>query len=329
MGVLILYVSACASPAINVVERIDVGNARLYVEIRGVDSHAPLMVWLHGGPGGAERPLFRYFNGELEQHLVVTYLDQRGAGLSYDSDAPTERLTIAQHVSDLDRVIDRLLLEFQRDRVILVGHSWGTVLGTLYAQAHPDKVAGLINVAPVVSIAEQQQREYAFDLADAQRLHDQTALKEMGEIGRPPYPTPERMLRLQHVTDRFHGVEFQDHDRWLIVVSAVLQGIVTPWEISRIIEGNYASLAAMHQELSALDMRDRVKKLDVPVFFFLGRHDHHVDAELARTYFMSLTAPKKQLIWFEQSAHDIPFDEPEAFNAALIQAVRSITASPH
>lgn len=326
IALVLCSLSDCASPAINVAERIDVGDAKLYVEVRGADRRAPLMVWLHGGPGGAERPLFRYFNSDLERHLLVTYLDQRGAGLSYDSDAPTDRLTIAQHVADLDRVINHLLREFRRDQVVLVGHSWGTVLGTLYVQAHPEKVAGLINVAPVVSIAEQQRREYAFDLAEAQRLNDVAAIAELREIGSPPYPTPERVLRLERLTDHYHGVQFRDQSRWLVASCAVLQGIVTPWEIVRIIQGNEATLAAMHQELSNVDIRTRVETLDVPVFFFLGRHDRHVDSNLARTYFSSLRAPHKELIWFEQSAHDVPFDEPDAFNAELIRAVQSINA---
>src|SRR5438445_8647567 len=79
---LCLLLTACAANGrarVDLAERIDAGDARLYVEVRGQDS-GPLLLWLHGGPGGAERPLFRYFNGSLEQDFLVAYLDQRGAG---------------------------------------------------------------------------------------------------------------------------------------------------------------------------------------------------------------------------------------------------------
>src|SRR5262249_4900079 len=69
--------------------RIKVGGAELYVEIRGPNRSAPLLLWLHGGPGGPERPLFRYFNSDLERHFLVAYLDQRGAGRSFDRAADT------------------------------------------------------------------------------------------------------------------------------------------------------------------------------------------------------------------------------------------------
>src|SRR5262245_36162970 len=68
-------------------ERIKVRNAELYVEIRGPARSAPLLLWLHGGPGGPERPLFRYFNSDLERHFLVAYLDQRGTGRSFPTSA--------------------------------------------------------------------------------------------------------------------------------------------------------------------------------------------------------------------------------------------------
>ena len=80
----------------------------------------------------------------------------------------------------------------------------------------------------------------------------------------------------------------------------------------------------MHQELLAFDMRRKVDRLGVPVFFFVGRHDHHVDANLAAEYFQILRAPSKEIVWFEQSAHDIPFDEPQLFDAWIVEAYRKI-----
>lgn len=212
-------------------EYVEIDGARLYVEIRGDHADAPLLVWLHGGPGGAERPLFRYFNSDLERHFLVAYLDQRGAGRSFDPDAPAASLNIAQHIEDLGRVVDRLRSQFRRDRVLLVGHSWGAALGMLYAKAHPEKVSGLICVAPVVSINEQLRREYDYDTREASRREDGYALGELHDLGPPPYQTPALVIRLQRVTERYGGVEHQAHNHAAIVVEGVLRGLVTPWEI--------------------------------------------------------------------------------------------------
>src|SRR5262249_43700568 len=159
-----------------------------------------------------------------------------------------------------------------RARVLLVGHSWGSVLGILYANAHPDKLSGIICVAPVVSFAEQYRREYAYDLAEATSRGDERALKDLREIGPPPYPDAGSVDRLQRVTARYRGVEFQSHNHALIVLAGLAQGLVTPGELVHLGTGIHRSLNAMHSELSALDLRNAVTSLDVPVFFFLGRH---------------------------------------------------------
>lgn len=144
----------------------------------------------------------------------------------------------------------------------------------LFAKAHPEKVAGVVCVAPVVSSAEQRRREYAYDIAKAARRDDQNALRELSEIGPPPYGTSSPVIRLQRVTERYRGVEFQPHNHAAIVIDAILRGLVTPWEIFRFVQGNQFSLDAMHQESIALDMRSRVVRVDAPVFFFLGRPVH-------------------------------------------------------
>src|SRR5262245_13292601 len=151
VGCIVSSCSASEASSIKRSEYVAVECARLYLLIRGVDRTAPVLLWLHGGPGGAERPLFRYFNGGLEKHFVVVYWDQRGAGRSFDPEADPRRLTIAQHLADLDAVVDHLRRRLGREKIVLIGHSWGTELGLLYARDHSDKVSAFIGVNQVVS----------------------------------------------------------------------------------------------------------------------------------------------------------------------------------
>jgi proline iminopeptidase len=322
-----LTLGSCAKgggDSVDVSRRIKVGGAELYVEIRGPNRSAPLLLWLHGGPGGPERPLFRYFNSGLERHFLVAYLDQRGAGRSFDRAADATRLTVAQHLEDLDVVIDDLRQAYAKEKIYLVGHSWGTVLGLLHAKAHPKTVAALISVAPVVSFSEQQHREYAFDLAEAKRRGESDTVAELRKLGVPPYEAVDKVAALERITTRYGGVDFEPRNRTAIVIHGVLLGLATPWEIPRFIEGLHVTQRAMHAELLGVDMRKEVSAIDVPLFFFLGRHDRHVDADLAADYFEELRAPKKVLQWFERSAHNVPFDEPRLFNERVMQAIQSI-----
>ncbi|QEA39636.1 alpha/beta hydrolase [Pistricoccus aurantiacus] len=305
-------------------EYLTVAGARLFLMTRGADRHAPVLLWLHGGPGGAERPLFRYYNNDLEKHFVVAYWDQRGAGRSFDPKADPRRLTVARHLADLDVIVDHLRRAFDRDRIILVGHSWGGMLGLLYAQRHPEKVAALIAVAPLISPRESQRQEYAFILSEATRQRDEAALTRLREIGPPPYETADQVLAIESLADRYGAVFHRQPNRFWVLVTGVLRGLVTPWEISRFIRANQVSLKAMTPELLTLDLTRSVPRIEVPVFFLLGRYDHHAGSAIAARYFKALEAPEKRLIWFGHSAHNPPFEEPRRFDKTLERLARTL-----
>ena len=102
------------------------------------------------------------------------------------------------------------------------------------------------------------------------------------------------------------------------------EGLVTPWEVSCLIHANNVSLEAMNTELLSLDLSRSVSAVDVPVLFFLGRYDRHADAKLATAYFETLHALVKRVQWFEESAHNIPFEEPRLFNATVVRELQSL-----
>src|SRR5262245_2767761 len=316
------------APSISCSEYVLVNGAKLFLLTRGADRRAPVLLWLHGGPGGAERPLFRYFNSELETHFVVVYWDQRGAGRSFDPNADPRRLTVAQHIADLDAVVDHLRHSMAREKVVLIGHSWGTALGLLYARDHPDKISAFIGVNQVVSTRESQRAEYEFVQAEASRRHENDVLERLREVGPPPFMTVDHEQAMEALDDRYGGVFHKEPNRMWVMVRGIFSGLVTPSEIARIHHGIHVSLEAMSAELLDLDLMRSVRSVDVPVLFFLGRHDRHVDSHLAAAYFEALHAPFKRMIWFEQSGHNVPFEEARLFNDTVVRELQSIGIQP-
>jgi len=333
MIMLFALVMGCVSPLTSATdtaapirrsEYLAVDGARLFLLTRGTDRRAPVLLWLHGGPGGPERPLFRYFNGVLETHFVVAYWDQRGAGRSFDPQADPHRLTISRHLADLDAVVDHLRKVLGQDKLVLIGHSWGSVLGLLYAQHHPEKVSAFIGVAQVVSWLRTQQAQYDFVTAEAARRKDEAPLTRLREMGPPPYETFDQQAAMEDLVDQYGAVFHKKPCKICVVIRGMITGLVTPWELLSIHRGIHVSLGAMTSELLSLNLERAVPSVGVPVFFFLGRHDRHVDSTIAAGYFETLRAPRKQLIWFEDSAHNVPFEEPELFNETVVSTLRSI-----
>lgn len=325
-GSLLLAGAAAAGSGVDAEQVIDVAGARLYMLVRGANPPAPILLWLHGGPGGAERPLFRLYNADLEKHFLVAYLDQRGAGRSFDRRADPGALTVARHLADLDVVIDRLRADYGREKVILLGHSWGSLLGLLYARRHGGKVAAFLGTGVGVSAAATQRAQYEFIQAEAERRRDADGLRKIAALGPPPFSAREE-LASQALVDRYGGYFHRQPNFTWAVARAVAGGLVGPLEIRRIIQGNNVSLEAMNAELARLDVTREVHSLDVPLAFLLGRHDRQTDSRLAAAWLDRLSAPRKRLVWFEHSAHNAPFEEPEAFNASVRQVVGELLAT--
>ncbi len=309
-------------------ESLPVPGARLFLLTRGADRGAPILLWLHGGPGGPERPLFRYYNGDLEKHFVVAYWDQRGAGRSFDPTADPHQLTVERQLADLDAVVDHLRVVLGRNKIVLIGHSWGGMLGLLYAQRQPEKVAALIAVAPLISPRQSQQHEYDFIVREATQHNDAATLGRLREIGPPPYETAHSVLVVESLADRDGAVFHRKPNRWWVLMAGTFRGLVRPWKIPQFIHANNVSLNAMTPELLGVNLERSVPRIDVPVFFLLGRYDHHVGSAIAEHYFETLNAPEKRLIWFEDSAHNPPFEESARFNE-VVEGIVSTIESKH
>lgn len=304
-------------------EQISVPGGRLFALVRGENPKSPILIWLHGGPGGAERPLFRLYNSALERQFIVVYLDQRGTGRSFDLAADPHALTITRHVEDLDLVVDQIRREQVQSKVILLGHSWGSALGLLYAQAHPEKVSAFIGVGQVSSEIGRQWSQYRFVEDEARGRGDTEALGRLRAIGPPPY-SAAREIATQRLVERFGGYYRIMPDMLKVIARGILQGYVRPWELKQIFRGNAVSLEAMNDEILNLDLPKQVPETRVPVAFLLGRYDRQVDSRLAAKYFQRLKAPRKIMVWFENSAHNAPFEEPALFNRMVPQVARQL-----
>jgi proline iminopeptidase len=313
--------------SIAMMETVRVGGIEQSIWWRGVDVRNPALVLLHGGPGASEAALFRHFNAELEQRFVVVYWEQRGAGRSYHGDIAIQSMTVAQFVRDLDEVVDLVRTRFNKDRVVLLGHSWGTVLGTLYAAQHPEKIAAYVGVAQIGNMAEQRRLSYEFALAEAIRRGEGRAVEEIGAIGPAPHSV-DALLALGKWTERFGGSMRGGLSTGKLIWTALNTDEAGLVDLVKFGRGNRFSLLSLESEIASLDLSARYRSFKVPVFFLLGRHDWHVPAVDVARYFDLIDAPCKRLVWFEESAHNPPFEEPQKFNQVMTQQVLPASMQP-
>lgn len=303
-------------------QRLVLGGIGQEVQLRGADASNPLLLILHGGPGFAEMPLFTTYNSELEQHFLVVHWDQRGAGRSFADDIPGESMTLRQFVDDAVKLVDWLTEHFAQEKIFLLGHSWGSLLGATVAARNPEKLHAYIGAGQLVAGLRNEQASYAFTLRTAIEQHNDDARKELERIEARYTPTGglafADLVVQRGWLDKFGGtthggtseifgrVEAELREEYYGVLSAVAQEF---------------SFGYLMSDLLGSDLLRTARTFDLPIHFLLGRHDQNTPAELAVEYFEAIEAPHKELHWFENSAHLMPFEEPAKFNALLIEHI--------
>jgi pimeloyl-ACP methyl ester carboxylesterase len=296
------------------------GGVDQWVMIRGEDLSNPPLICLHGGPGFSETWLQRYFNAVLERSFTVVYWDQRGAGKSCNSSIAKSSMTVEQFIADLDHLVDAVRARLGQSKVVIFGHSWGSVLGALYAARFPEKVSVYVGGAQIGDWAAAESASYAFTIAEAQRLNNRKALKALRAIGPPPYGATS-VFTERTWSQRLDG-QLRPAALWNMTRIALGGPESVLLNLPRTVRGFRFTMNAMWPEISTLNLMTLVPALRMPVFFFLGTRDHWVPPETTVAYFNALTAPSKTLVWFERSGHEMFADEPDKFNRTMVELVR-------
>jgi pimeloyl-ACP methyl ester carboxylesterase len=293
-------------------QEINLGGAKQWVLIRGEDSKNPVVLFLHGGPGMPAMYLAHSFQRELESNFVVVQWDRRGAGKSYRADLGST-LTSEQLVSDTVELLEILRERFQQQRIILVGHSWGSYLGVLVASRRPDLIHAYVGVGQIAVMGEPIRKvQLEFLKNEAARRNDQEALRHLDE-----HPGDREPLLFRY------GVEIRSMESFYPLF---WEGLTAPEysarDVFRIVKGlNLYSQEFTYNSITG-DLQDVVTHLDVPVYFATGRYDYTDPFVLTEEYFRRISAPHKELVWFENSAHFPFYEEPKEF-AELIRRVAS------
>lgn len=311
--------------SVAIMERLTLGGVEQSVTVRGRNSKAPILIWLHGGPGMDATGMWRNFNDPLEDRFLVVYWTQRGTGRSYTSDISPKSMNLGQFVADLHQLVGILKRRYGQEKVVLAGHSWGTNIGVAYSQSHPENVSAYVGIGQIANSAEGERRAYAFTLMEARKRGNVVALADLQSVGPPPYPV-ESLLVQRGWLEEFGGAWHEPTSLFQLMLTSYKASEMTWYDGVKFNAGIDFSLNALGQEIDDFDWMSKASRFAVPVFIVAGRYDRNTDANLAHEYFDKIEAPMKQFKWFEQSAHSPPFEEPQAFNDFMLKDVLPVAS---
>ncbi|HEY1817474.1 MAG TPA: alpha/beta fold hydrolase [Kofleriaceae bacterium] len=312
---------------------ITIGGTKQWITVRGRDLKNPILLFIHGGPAAPEMPTSWTFQNPWEDFFTVVQWDQRGSGKTYNANDPkliAPTLSTERMAKDAEEVVQYLRAQYHKDKIFVLGHSWGSNLGLLLAERHPEWLYAYIGMGQMIDTRASEQESYASMLAIAQARHDADAIKELKAIA--PYPEPNGSLVLDKVNVerkwvmKLGGLTY-DRDNYAYYYNASeLSPDYTDADLDAIGKGSQMSLTALLGDFGAVNF-EKVTDFRCPIIIFNGRHDETVSSKVTAAWFARVHAPVKRLVWFEHSAHMMQIEEPGRVLLHLVEDVRPLAGA--
>lgn len=299
---------------------IPLGGAKQWILIRGTSRKKPILLYLHGGPGMSLIGVSSQFFKELEEHFVVVNWDQRGSGLSADAGFPMGGDAVEQYVKDALELTKHLLKRFKREKIFLVGHSWGSAIGSLLIAQAPELFYAYLGAGQIAFMEQNEELEYQklLELAEADNLP--LLKKQLDELGAPPYENVERSIKLRaDYTLRYRYSGRSQQEMHLNVIKAGIKSTeYNFFDTIRYLKSHLEAVKNLWGPLLDVNLFEKAILLELPVIYVLGRYDNVVLPELSEEYIEQVSAPYKRLIWFE-SGHSMQYEFPEHFQHTVVK----------
>jgi len=304
-------------------ETVVLGGVEQHIRIRGTDGANPVLLFLHGGPGVSDRHWVLQTQSHLADVCTLVCWDQRGSGKSYRRAQAKNTMNIDTMVSDALELVEYLCAKFAKEKLYIVGHSWGSALGVLLAQKRPERFVAYVGMGQLVDLEENERLAYQFVWDEATRRGDQKALRDLTRIGEPQngsYGSLNNLITQRNYMTKYGGGAYKQKES--IWTSLVIPIIKSPEyslaDLVRYAQGSFYCLRQLWNEVSEkVRFNVTATKFEVPVYITQGRHDQNTPSSIALHWFESLEAPHKEWIWFEQSAHSPIKEEPELWGKVI------------
>lgn len=310
---------------------VEIGGMEQYLQIRGENSQNPVILWLHGGPGFPLTYLNYFYQTDLEKDYTVVCWEQRGCGRTYYRNESINKMNIEQMLSDTNEIIDYLRERFGKEKIIIIGQSWGTVLGMNYIHIHPEKVIAYIGVGQVTNFlrgkiyAAECARKKAAESGNnkdvnllARGIRQLTAtdniekldiklLEKMIAVSIKYLKCGGEMSGFEQMISAMTSPEMSWNDaKWFLFASSGTQNIISS-------QGNLVDYLYFQ-----FDVMDFANEYDIPICFIQGDSDWITPTDMVADYYSTVSSKQKEMVVINNAGHTPFLDRPEQFCNAVV-----------
>ena len=310
---------------------ININGVEQWVRIRGEDRENPVILYLHGGPGAASSLFtWQYFaRWGWEKSFTIVHWDQPGAGRTYAKAGKKidPALTMTRISHDGIEVAKLIRSELRKDKIILVGTSWGSALGVQMIRLRPDLFYAYVASAQVTDKERDEAVAYEQVLAKARQQNNSSAITELEALGPPPYVTAQSFRVQRKWARHFEGLPGN--------MTTLIHAIYTPgvglgdfinWVSALEANEKHFRNSNLSDDWSRFDIRSLGRNFSLPLFFFQGADDDIAPLRQVQNYYEWIHAPQKQLIPIEGGGHSVDLLKGDIFLDLLKEHVRPLAS---
>ena len=309
--------------SISVIEKVMLGGQEQYLIIRGADKNKPVMLFLHGGPGSPEFTFMKETNRGLENDFVMVYWEQRGAGKSYSKNVPEASMNLPQFISDTRELSILLAKRFKKDKIYIMGHSWGSLLGILTANQYPELYYAYFGIGQLCSQYKAEKMSYDWVKEQARIRNNKKAIEALSSLVFPDSLANSNVWSDYLMTERNYvsqlggGVTHKMTSMLPLVTMVLNAKEYTMADKMNFMKGSKFSLNHLWPEVIKCNLYQDIDSMRLPVYLFQGKFDNLASYIVAKDFYKQLKAPKKEFFTFENSAHSPVMEEVDKFNAIV------------
>jgi len=303
--------------------KVELNGLKQKIHIKG-DPQKPILLFLHGGPGVCNRHMCSVYNQDLLDYFMVVGWDQRGTGGSYWG-CDHSKMTIDMLTDDAKALVDYLCETYEKEKIFVIGGSWGSLLGTKLAYKYPEKLYAFIGFGQFVDGELNEKISYEFALEEAKKANDQESVDKLIKLGPPVMACYkggyDGMLIQREVMNKYGGYSKKNQSSSYtggLAKAYLFSGEYVLSDVYGVLRGSRKTLETMWPEIGRVKLENECIDFKIPYFIFDGCLDKNTPADLVEDYYQRINAPEKELIWYKESGHNPLIDEAELFKANLV-----------
>ncbi len=306
---------------INTSMYVDINGTKQWINIYGENTDNPVLLYLHGGPGSSTSDIDYAFTRKWADVYTVVTWDQRNCGKSYDPEQNDIVLTRELFLTDGKEVTEFLLDYLSKDKITILGHSWGSIYGANLVLDYPEYYDCFIGTGQLVDYLENEEafRQEAMLWAEG----DPETLELIDQLT-PEHVTMEHIAARNAIMGKY-GYDMMangsDYNLAATIIFNPNYSIMDWINYFKRDMGVYLDFF-VSEEFASFSLTGRTD-YQVPFYNINGDRDYQTNYKLAQEYFDEVSAPYKQMFIMENMTHGLLESDSDGFSEIVHQIAKT------